>query len=151
MKKLAPLFIALFILNSSVAFGQNWVNDFEEAKSIASQEDQNIILFFTGSDWCPPCIKLERNVFSKKIFQKFAEEKFIWVKADFPKRKKNKLSEEQQKKNEALADKYNKRWVFPIILLINPDGSVLGAVGYRRNMSAQDYIDLFTTFDSFGR
>ena len=65
------------------------------------------------------------------------------------KRKKNKISKEQQRKNEELADKYNKRWVFPVILVLNPEGNVLGAVGYRRKMSAQDYIDLLTSFDSF--
>lgn len=152
MNRLAPIVSILFF----VCFGhdviaQDWKYDFDEAKSLAKEKDQNIVLFFTGSDWCPPCIKLERNIFSNQEFIEFADQKFIWVKADFPKRKKNKLSLTQQKKNEVLAQKYNRKWVFPVILVLDKEGKVLGVTGYRRNLDAKGYISLLTSFDSFGR
>ncbi|MDY8135763.1 thioredoxin family protein [Aquimarina sp. 2201CG5-10] len=150
MNKLAPIpIIALFLcLNVSA---QNWKYDFEEAKTLAKEENKNILLLFTGSDWCPPCIKMERNILSKDRFKEFADSNFVWVKADFPKRKRNRLPEDQRKKNEALADKYNKKWVFPVILVINKDGNVLGATGYRKRMTVDGYISLLTTINSFGK
>ncbi len=151
MNKLAPYITVLFFLFSGYhTMAQEWRYDFEEAKIVAQEKDQRIVLFFTGSDWCPPCIKLERNVFSNTAFKEFAEQNFVWVKADFPKRRKNKLSDEQRKKNEELADRYNKRWTFPVILVLDKNGKVLGATGYRRSMTANDYISLLNSFDSFG-
>ncbi|KAA1245520.1 thioredoxin family protein [Aquimarina sp. RZ0] len=128
---------------------QDWKYDFEEAMALAKEKDQNIVLLFTGSDWCPPCIKLEKKIFSNPEFKQFADKKFVWVKADFTKRKKNKPSVVQQQKNKELARRYNKKMIFPVILVINKEGSVLGATGYRK-MSPKKYIDLLNTFDTFG-
>ncbi|MFD2562078.1 thioredoxin family protein [Aquimarina rubra] len=149
MNKLAPFILAFAFALSSAAYAQDWKYDFDEAIALAKEKDQNIVLLFTGSDWCPPCIKLERKVFSDPKFKEFANQNFVWVKADFPKRKKNRLSEIQQEKNNKLAERYNKKMVFPVILVLDKEGKVLGATGYRR-MSAQRYIKLLSTFDSFG-
>lgn len=148
MNKLASLIFILFcvVINNSNA--QDWLYDFEEAKIIAKEKDKNIVVLFTGSDWCPPCMKLERKVFLDKEFQAFADQKFVWVKADFPKRSKNKLTAAQENKNIKLAKRYNKKMVFPVLLVLNKEGTVLGATGYRK-MSAQRYISLLTNFDSF--
>ncbi len=143
--------ILFFVCFGHDVIAQDWKFDFEEAKLLAKEKNQNIVLFFTGSDWCPPCIRLERNIFSNQEFIEFADEKFIWVKADFPKRKKNKLSLAQQKKNEVLAQKYNRKWVFPVILVLDKEGKVLGVTGYRRGFDAKKYISLLASFDSFGR
>ncbi|WP_074406355.1 thioredoxin family protein [Aquimarina megaterium] len=152
MNRFAPIVsILFFVCFGQGVIAQDWKYDFDEAKSLAKEKDQNIVLFFTGSDWCPPCIKLERNIFSNQEFIEFADQKFIWVKADFPKRKKNKLSLTQQKKNEILAQEYNRKWVFPVILVLDKEGNVLGVTGYRRNLDAKGYISLLTSFDSFGR
>ncbi|MDH7445684.1 thioredoxin family protein [Aquimarina sp. 2201CG14-23] len=149
MNKYAPFILVLLSMFFGTAKAQDWKYDFEEATALAKEKNQNIVLLFTGSDWCPPCIKLERKIFSDPKFKDFADENFIWVKADFPKRKKNRLSEVQQEKNMQLAERYNKRMVFPVILVINNEGKVLGATGYRK-MSAKRYMELLTTFNSFG-
>ncbi|MHA7057172.1 thioredoxin family protein [Aquimarina sp. M1] len=148
MTKLAPLIFALLFVLSSATYAQDWKYDYDEAVVLAKEKDQNMVVLFTGSDWCPPCIKLERKVFSNPDFKEFADQNFIWVKADFPKRKKNQLSEVQQDKNELLAKRYNRKMVFPVVLVIDVEGKVLGATGYR-NMSAKRYIELLTTFSSF--
>jgi len=148
MNKLAPFILVLLSVFFSTANAQDWKYDFDEAVALAKETDQKIVLLFTGSDWCPPCIKLERKVFSDPEFQEFANHNFVWVKADFPKRKKNRLSEVQQEKNNALAARYNKKGTFPVILVINKEEGVIAATGYRK-MSAKRYIKLLTTFDSF--
>ncbi len=150
MNKIAPLLLVCFtILISSKSFAQDWKYDFDEAIALANKKDQKIVLFFTGSDWCPPCIKLERNILSSEKFDAFADQKYVWLKADFPKRKKNRISKVQKEKNERLAAKYNKRMVFPAILILNKKGVVLGATGYRRDLDVDGYISLLTSFDSF--
>ncbi|KZS42222.1 hypothetical protein AWE51_01910 [Aquimarina aggregata] len=153
MNRLAPLlfiFLCLFFTYNSAA--QDWKYDLEEAKDLAKEKDQKIVLFFTGSDWCPPCIKLERNVLSSKEFEEFAKQKYVWLKADFPRRRKNKssISSDQKRKNAALAKQYNKRKLFPAILILNKEGMVLGATGYRNDLDVHGYISLLTSFDAFG-
>ncbi|WP_103864209.1 thioredoxin family protein [Aquimarina sp. I32.4] len=152
MNKFAPIIIVLFlVLFCNHTNAQDWKYDFEEATTLAKEKDQNIVLLFTGSDWCPPCMRLEKYILSDKEFIEYAGKNFVWVKADFPKRRKNKLTAIQRSKNKALARKYNKRMSFPVILVLNNDGTVLGATGYRRNLDVKSCISLLTSFDSFGR
>ncbi|TSE11556.1 thioredoxin family protein [Aquimarina algiphila] len=129
---------------------QDWKYDLDEALALAKEKDQKIVLFFTGSDWCPPCIKLERNLLSSEEFAAFTHQKYVWLRADFPRRKKNKISQEQKNKNKELAKRYNKKKQFPAILILNKEGVVLGATGYRSDLDVQGYISLLTSFDSFG-
>ena len=76
--------IFLLIAVVSSGFAQNWFTNFDKAKEVASNNNQNIVLVFQGSDWCAPCIKLDKQVFSTKEFQKLASNHFIMLKADFP-------------------------------------------------------------------
>ncbi len=146
------LFIGfLFIcITSQHTVAQEWMYNFKEAKALAQEKNENIVLLFTGSDWCPPCLKLEKKILSSPEFNAFAAKKFVWVKADFPKRKKNQLSKAQQAHNEKLAAHYNKKMVFPVLLVLDPQGTVLGATGYRK-MAVDRYIKLLNTFDSFNK
>lgn len=63
MNKGIVVFVMAF-LSLSTAFGQEWQTDFTKAKEIATAENKPIILIFQGSDWCAPCIKLDREVWS---------------------------------------------------------------------------------------
>ncbi len=98
---------------------------FEEAKSVALSEHKNILLNFSGSDWCAQCILMKKNIFDDKIFSDYAKENLVVFHADFPRQKKNQLLPEQQKINSALADKYNTKGTFPLTLLLSPDGKVI--------------------------
>lgn len=100
-----------------------WLTDFETAKAQAKKEHKLILLSFSGSDWCIPCISLHKEVFESAIFLRYAEENIILVNADFPRNKKNQLSKEQQKVNDALAEKYNPTGNFPYTLLLDSDGN----------------------------
>jgi thioredoxin-related protein len=111
---------------------QNWYTNFQEAKSKASSTNQDIVLVFQGSDWCAPCIKLDKEIWSTTEFQKLANDHFVMVKADFPRKKSNKLSEELQTQNAALAEKYNREGFFPLVVVLDKNGNVLGKMGYEK-------------------
>lgn len=102
-----------------------WGTDYEHAKETAKQENKYILLNFSGSDWCGPCIRMHDEVFGSEAFKKVAGDDLVLVNADFPRLKKNQLSKEQQKQNEHLADLYNPRGSFPLTVLLSADGKVL--------------------------
>ncbi len=138
MKK---LFLLLLLIISGSVTAQNWLTNFEQAKKIAQTEHKPILLVFEGSDWCAPCKKLERNILSSPEFETYAKENLVLLKADFPRRKKNRLPEAQQKHNDALAEKYNPEGVFPTVLILDAKGNVLGRTGYMHHKSPQFYIN----------
>lgn len=103
----------------------HWQNNFEQAKQTALTEHKYILLNFSGSDWCGPCIKLHKEIFENDVFSKFAEDNLVMVNADFPRQKKNQLTAAQQKLNDALADRYNSGGSFPLTLLLSADGKIV--------------------------
>ena len=127
------LLTIFFLLTFSTA---EWTTDFTKAKTEASAKSKYILLNFSGSDWCGPCMKLKKEVLDSEEFLKFADDKLVLVRADFPRKKKNQLSSEQTKQNEALAEKYNNEGKFPLTVLVNADGKVVKTWdGYSPSMS----------------
>jgi thioredoxin-related protein len=120
MKILSVLIMSLFMNAAPL-----WKTDFNEAIQQAQQEHKYVLLSFSGSDWCIPCIKLHKEVFESEAFSTFATSKLELVNADFPRLKKNQLSKEQQKKNDLLADKYNPKGAFPYTVLLDDKGQVV--------------------------
>ena len=113
------------ILALCCMFG-NAQNRFEKAKNMAKENKELIVLNFSGSDWCVPCIKLHNNILDTDTFKKLSKDSIIvYVNADFPRSKKNQPSAEIRKENAALADQYNKNGIFPLTLLLNSDGKIL--------------------------
>jgi thioredoxin-related protein len=144
MKRQLFLLVAL-LFTVTQASSQEWKTDFNEAKQLASKKDQHIILVFKGSDWCAPCIKLDREVFGSDTFKEYATDHFVLLEADFPKKKKNALPDALQKKNNLLAERYNKQGVFPFVVILDKDGEVLGETGYL-NKTAAEYITHLESF-----
>jgi len=143
MKKLILLPLLLISLFSAVS--QNWVADLDEAKLIAANNNQNIILVFQGSDWCAPCIKLEREIWNTEEFRAYANDNYVMLKADFPRKKKNALEEVQQEKNNKLAELYNKNGYFPFVVILDSSGKVIGETGYLKK-SPKEYITHINSF-----
>jgi thioredoxin-related protein len=138
MKKiivLSLLFVATF------GYSQNWKTNLEEAKNQAANENKNILVVFSGSDWCAPCMKLEKIVWKSDAFKTEAEKKWVLVRADFPKKKGNQLSKELTESNKLLAEKYNKGGSFPLVVLADKKGKVIGMTGFK-NVSAEEYIKI---------
>lgn len=115
------LFLSLLLLLLPI----QWEPDFENAKKTAQEKHELILLNFSGSDWCGPCILFRKEYLENEVFTQMANDHLILVNANFPRKKKNAGTPELVKRNEALAERYNKQGVFPLTLLLNADGKVI--------------------------
>jgi len=128
-------FVCLFTFSSTYAASPgndtiSWKHDYTEAVKQAKAEHKPIMMVFGGSDWCKPCIMLHKEVWESEAFAQYAKESLVLLELDFPRLKKNHLPAEQMKHNEALADKYDKEGLFPLVVLTDADGKVLAKTGY---------------------
>ena len=115
---LASITAGVSILSAS-AFAsapKGWSTDLEKAFAQAKKENKAVLVEFTGSDWCPPCIAMTKNVFSKKEFVAAASKKYILVELDFPKGD-NPIAD----KNDPYAEKYKVEG-FPTVILFDSEG-----------------------------
>lgn len=119
------IYIAFLAMALLCSFAPIWETNFAVAKARAQQEKKYILLNFSGSDWCGPCIRLRSEIFESDQFKQFADTTLVLLNADFPRQKKNQLSKEQQKQNNALADIYNTTGSFPYTVLLNAEGKVI--------------------------
>ena len=117
--------LAFLLLTFITPTNSTWLGDINTAVDQANKEHKLILVNFSGSDWCGPCIRLRKEILESDIFGKYANDHLVLVRADFPRQKKNQLSADQIKRNEALADKYNPEGKFPFTLLIDEHGKVL--------------------------
>jgi thioredoxin-related protein len=143
MKKLLVI-MALFM--ATLGYSQNWKTNFDEAKKEATDQNKNILLVFSGSDWCAPCIKLDNVVWKSDAFKSEAEKNWVIYRADFPKKKANQLSPELAQSNNKLAEKYNRNGSFPLVILLDKTGKVIGMTGFK-NISASEYIQLIHSLE----
>ncbi|MEM5564885.1 thioredoxin family protein [Psychroserpens sp. AS72] len=141
------ILVTLLMLFSISTFSQEWITDFETAKTSAKESHKKIVLVFQGSDWCAPCIKLDREIWATEAFKTYSKEHFVMLKADFPKRKKNALTEKQQAHNDKLAEAYNKNGYFPYVVVLDENGKVLGSTGYKKIVPTE-YIKILESFKS---
>ncbi len=105
-----------------------WTDNFETAKIAAIDEGKDLFLHFTGSDWCPWCVRLRKEVFSQEAFKKGAPKHFVLVNIDFPKTKKQ--SEKTKKQNRELEKWYQVNG-FPTIVLTDSGGRPYARTGYQ--------------------
>lgn len=102
-----------------------WEPDFEKAKQLAKEKHELILLNFSGSDWCGPCIRMHREFFESPFFTSVADSSVIMVNADFPRNKKNRPAAATQKQNDMLAELYDREGKFPFTVLLNADGKLI--------------------------
>lgn len=136
MKKIA-LFAFVLMAFVATSQAQTWETNYAEAVSKAKKENKTLLLDFTGSDWCGWCIKLDREVFSKKEFQEYAQKNLVLVKLDFPRRKQ--LPQTEQTQNQKLAGKYGVQGL-PTILLLDKNEKLIAQTGYQRG-GAKKYVE----------
>ena len=115
---LASVTVGVAALTSSVfaSTPEGWSTDLEKAFVRAKAETKAVLVDFTGSDWCPPCIVMRKNVFSKKDFVEAASKNYILVELDFPKADKA-----LKGKNQPYAEKYGIEG-FPTVILFDEVG-----------------------------
>ncbi|MGY3053804.1 thioredoxin-related protein [Pedobacter sp. UYEF25] len=117
-----------------------WMGNFNQAEAEAKTAHKLILINFSGSDWCGPCIRLRKEILESAEFSDYAKEKLVLVRADFPRQKKNQLSKDQVKLNDALAEKYNMDGKFPFTLLVNENGKVLKTWDGLPNESPAEFV-----------
>lgn len=122
-----------------------WQPNFEKAKQIAKSKHQLILLNFSGSDWCGPCMRMKSEFFNDSVFSKMADTSLVLVNADFPRNKKNKLTAEVQKQNNTLADKYDPDGKFPFTLLMDENGKIIKTWDGLPDMNADVYTKQIVT------
>ncbi|MCO6487180.1 MAG: thioredoxin family protein [Phaeodactylibacter sp.] len=127
--------------NAQEAAVGEWFHQIDEAKQAAILKGVPILMVFSGSDWCRPCIQMRQEVWDNPAFQAYAHDSLVLLELDFPARKKNKLSPEQTAHNETLAEQYNPRGEFPTAVLIDSGGRELTHFGYNAAFSAEDYVE----------
>ncbi len=114
---------------------QEWHNDMNKAIQKSMETGKPIFLFFTGSDWCGWCIRLQKEVFQTEYFTKWAKENVVLVELDFPRKKQ--LPEETRKQNQSLQQAFQVQG-YPTVHFVTPqlqhDGTVklnnIGQSGY---------------------
>lgn len=136
-------FCALMPSKGSAA---NWVS-YDSAIQTASRENKPIALFFTGSDWCVWCQRLEKESLETQAFDSALQNKILFVKVDFPRR--TQLDPGTTSRNEELQRKYRING-FPTIVLIDANGSQIGVTGYRPGGGKAFAEHLLKMTDDFG-
>jgi thiol-disulfide isomerase/thioredoxin len=131
----------LMALLGTVLSTTPWLTDFDQAKQTAQSDNKMILVNFSGSDWCGPCIRMHKDIFENQDFLKYAQDRLVLVNADFPRLKKNALSKDQQNKNDQLADTYNKEGTFPLTLLLSADGKILKKWEGLPKLSADEFTN----------
>ena len=119
MKHLLAVLLISFSLNG---FAQQkelvWHTDVNKAIELSVKTEKPLFMFFTGSDWCGWCKRLQKEVFFKPEFAIWANKNVVLVELDFPRR--TKLSAELQKQNRELQQMFGVRG-YPTIWFINPE------------------------------
>lgn len=104
-----------------------WLTDLPKAKAQAKAEGKLVLLDFTGSDFCPPCIRLAKEVFPTKEFSDYAKQHLVLVEVDFPAKKKQ--APELKAANEALQKEF-KVDGYPTLIVLTPEGKKLGELSF---------------------
>tara|TARA_B100000902_G_C27314941_1_gene920677 strand:- start:604 stop:1074 length:471 start_codon:yes stop_codon:yes gene_type:complete len=118
MKKILSI---LFITSTLTSFSQvkdvKWHTNVNEAINISIQTEKPLFFFFTGSDWCGWCKRLQKEVFFKPEFKKWATKNVVLVELDFPRR--TKIDPETLQQNRKLAQMFGVRG-YPTIWFVTP-------------------------------
>lgn len=131
-------FIGCFIfIYFSMSLGAQVLENETAAFKIASKNNQYVLMVFSGSDWCQPCIRFKKEVLDNSEFIHFATTQLVILNVDFPQRKKQ--PDTLIKQNELLAEQYNPQGYFPQIILFDADHSTVNKIPYAKQ-SAEEFI-----------
>ncbi len=138
--KTCKALLALLTLSAfaASAFSANWSENYDESVKKAREANKPLFILFTGSDWCPPCIQLERRVLASDTFSKFAEENLVLMKADFPRAPQNEAIKQQNLK---LRDQFQVEG-YPTVFVLNASsGDIYFKQSAFRGQTPQQYVN----------
>lgn len=127
--RMRPHLLPLLCCTALLAAGEAWLTDYDAAKAEAAASKRDLLIDFTGSDWCHWCKKLDGEILDKPAFLKAAPERFVLLKLDFL--KKTRLPAERQ----AALDKLKTQYAiegFPTLVLASADGTAYARTGYQK-------------------
>lgn len=136
MKQL--VFILFFIIHSIYSFSQE-TGLLQSSLKQAAEEHKHILLYFSGSDWCKPCIVMKKNVINTEQFQNFAEERLHIIELDFPRDEAN-LTKEHIQFRDSVAENYNPEGKFPYLLLLDKNGQISLEIDGYKNQTTEEII-----------
>jgi len=138
MKKLIfGTFVALALIGATAGESSLWLTDLSKAQAQAKADQKLVLLDFTGSDWCPPCKALHKNVLSKPEFEAYAKTNLVLVEVDFPNQKPQ--SDALKKSNEALQQKF-KIESYPTIIVLDAAGKEIYRKSGYGGASVKEFI-----------
>lgn len=114
-----------------------WTENAAEAMATAARDGKDLLIDFTGSDWCGWCIRLDKEVFSQEAFTAAAPRSFVLLKLDFPRQRE--LSAEIKKQNAEWQAKFRISG-YPTIVLADAAGKPYARTGYQEG-GAEKYLE----------
>jgi phage shock protein E len=125
MKTVLGLLFSLMLMPASTRAAElNWLTDLSQAQAQAKAEKKTVMLYFHGSDWCPQCIEMQRQVFDTPQFTAYAKQSLVLVSVDFP-QKTNSHTLGLQEANQKLKTRFNVGENFPTVVLLDDAGNTL--------------------------
>jgi len=132
------LLVGFLAAQAFAAEDGTWLTDLSKAQAKAKAEKKMVLVDFTGSDWCPPCKALHKNVLSSPEFLSYAKENLVLVEIDFPRTKPQ--SDELKKANKELAKKHDIDG-YPTVIVFDSNGKeLLKDVGYDGKTKGADFV-----------
>jgi len=125
------------------AFAQDWNTDLAIAKRKAVAENKTILLVFSGSDWCMPCMYLDKILWPSEEFKAAADKNWILLRADFLQKKGNPEPVNVNDMKMILAEKYNRDGFFPFFVMLDKNGKIIKKSGYEEFDHPAEYVFLF--------
>ncbi|GDY11934.1 hypothetical protein LBMAG53_08120 [Planctomycetota bacterium] len=128
MRRLVLACLALLAPLTTLPAAELWTEDFAAAKAQAKTENKDLLLDFTGSDWCGWCVRLKDEVFSTPEFQAAAPKRFVLVELDYPQNKPQ--SDAIKLQNAKLKSGFSIKG-YPSIYLTDAEGRPYAKTGYQ--------------------
>ena len=119
--------VAILLSAALAQASDRWLRNYDEAMAAAERTGRPVLTIFTGSDWCPHCVTLEKKVLDSAHFLAWAENRVVLLMIDLPQQG---ISTEERQTRSKVCIKYGVR-SFPSTVLIAPDGAKIAAqAGY---------------------
>lgn len=134
-----PVLLFITLAASTMMQAQSWGSDVDRAIRDASRQGKKVLLYFTLSEGCENCTKLDTVVFDSPEFREAADD-YVLVKMDFAQNAADKVSDLQADRNLLLVERYNKDGFFPYVVVLGKDGKTLGKTGIYKDQSPRDFI-----------
>ena len=135
MRLILLLFMGMLL--SCAACDAQIIQNPDKAFDLAKQTGKKIMLVFSGSDWCIPCIQFDKKILADSSFLRFASDNLVVLEADFPQRKK--IAAPLRIQYDSLAAVYNPDGAFPHVVLLSPEKKLMAHVPVRQQ-SPSDFI-----------